>query len=549
MSRPARRHAILLALAFALALPAPVRADAGGADRAVAAARKAASENRNTDAARLFEDAIARDPAHADQWKPELAEQLTWAGQPERAIPIDRELLASGSLPPDVARRIRLGLALALSWNDEYDASLREYDALLAVDGGDTEAMLGRARVLSWQDRLGPSKKEYERVLAKDPGNAEARRGLARAQSWRGMQLDAQGRLGGFLQQSPDDAEAAFLLAQSQDWIGRPDRAEETLRARLAKQPDDARSKALLDDIEFRQRPDTRFFWTESHQSDKLVIDTLGVEHNVRFNDGRTTIGPRYTFTDYDPSLQQGGRILVSRPGLYARHRFTDRVEWTGQGFVDLIQVKSVPFAPARDHAIFTYDTWFTLWPHDKVRVYVGSNRTTFDNAKSLQRGIAGTFANLSADFIPDEKTRLTGRINWGDFTDGNSRTWGQAEFERRVWNHPKLFAGWRYTTFDFTKELDNGYFNPNTYNANAFTLRTTGDIRRKLTYNFDGYYGVEDSNPGDDQVIWGASSNVTWSPVRRVEFQGGYGYFSSSTASSGGFSRGTALAGLRFVW
>jgi len=546
---PRRRFALLLALACALGAPAPVRADAGAADRDVEAARKAAAESRNAEAVRLFEAAIAADPARADQWKPELAGQLTWAGQPERAIPIYRERLAAGTLSPADARRARLGLALALSWNDENDPSLREYDALLAADPGDTEALLGRARVLSWQDRLGASSSAYEDVLAKDPGNAEARRGLARVQSWRGMQLDAQGRLGGLLQQSPDDGEAAFLLSQSQDWIGRPDRAEETLRARLAKQPDDARARALLDNLEFRERPDSRIYWTESHQSDKLVIDTLGVEHNVRFDNGRTTIGPRYTLYNYDPSRRQGSHFLVNRPGLYARHRFDDRVEWTGQVFVDLIRPRSVPFARARNHAVVTYDTWLTLWPHDKVRVYAGSNRTTFDNAKSLQRGIAATFANLSVDLLPDEKTRLTGRINWGDYTDGNSRTWGQAEFERRLWNRPKFYVGWRYTTFDFEKELDNGYFNPNTYNANALTLRTTGDLRKKLTYNFDGYYGVEDSNPGDDQPIWGASSLVTWTPVRRVELQGGYGYFSSATASSGGFARGTALAGLRFVW
>jgi hypothetical protein len=88
-----------------------------------------------------------------------------------------------------------------------------------------------------------------------------------------------------------------------------------------------------------------------------------------------------------------------------------------------------------------------------------------------------------------------------------------------------------------------------NTYNANALTLRTQGDIREKLNYHFDGYYGVEHANPGDDQAIWGASSRVTYEVVDRIELEGGYGYFSSATASSGGFARGTALAGLRFVW
>jgi thioredoxin-like negative regulator of GroEL len=158
------------------------------------------------------------------------ADQLIFSGQPERGIPIFREILASGKLSPDDTHRARLGLALALSWNDDLDASLGEYDALLAANPGDTEARLGRARVLSWQDRLGPSKSAYEDVLAKDAGNAEARRGLARTQSWRGMQLDAQDRLGGILRRTRrrETASSPSPTAQPAD---RP----KTLRAHLAK--------------------------------------------------------------------------------------------------------------------------------------------------------------------------------------------------------------------------------------------------------------------------------------------------------------------------
>jgi hypothetical protein len=153
--------------------------------------------------------------------------------------------------------------------------------------------------------------------------------------------------------------------------------------------------------------------------------------------DSRTTVG---LLPDQPSRARQGGRILVNRPGLYARHRFTDRVEWTGQAFVDLIDVKSVPFAPARDHAIFTYDTWLTLWPHDKLRVYVGSNRTTFDNAKSLQRGITGTFANLSATFSRREDAPV-GADQLGRLHGREHRTGGRRS-ERRVWNHEVVRGG-----------------------------------------------------------------------------------------------------------
>jgi len=56
------------------------------------------------------------------------------------------------------------------------------------------------------------------------------------------------------------------------------------------------------------------------------------------------------------------------------------------------------------------------------------------------------TYGTLSMDFLPDEKTRLTTRGDWGAFTDGNDRRWTQVELERRVWPNPHFFLGARYT-------------------------------------------------------------------------------------------------------
>ena len=545
MIRPARALAALLLAGSALALPARARAGAAEADAAAAAGREAAGRNRNGEAAAHFRKAIAEDPSRRVQWQGELADQTTYAGDAGQAIPMYRELLAPGGLPPADARRAHIGLALALSWDDQLDESLAEYDALLARNPDDLDARLGRARVLSWQGKLGPAKREYERVLARDPDNVEARRGLARVQSWRGKQRDAQRRLTEFLRDHPGDAEGAFLLAQAQDWMGRPDRAKATLGDALTRNPEDTPAKTLREDLAFRERPDTRVDFLESHQSDQLTIRSFGVEQNFRLNDGRTTVGPRYQFYRYDPARPDRD-IDVNRYGVYARHRFTDAVEWTGNLFADVVHQHE---GGQDDHTILTYDTFVTLWPSDSFRFDVGSSRTTFDNIKSLSRNVTATYANLSADFTPDEKTRFTGRFNWGDYTDGNERRWGQFEAERRLWNHPKFYAGWRYTGFDFTQELDNGYYNPNTYQSNELTLRTAGDLRGKLYYSFAGSYGVEHANPGGDQAIWSASARLIYRIVDRLELEGRYAFSSSATASSGGFERGTAGAALRFVW
>jgi tetratricopeptide (TPR) repeat protein len=540
-------------VAFALLLCAPlagigagpVRADTAGADRAVAQAREAARADRNAESMALFEQAIQEDPARRTALLRELADQMTFAGFAGAAVPLYREYLEQGAPSREDALRARLGLALALSWSGQLEASLKEYEAILRDDPGNRPAELGRARVLSWRDRQGPARRAYESVLAQDPRDLDARRSLGRVQSWRGMQRDAQRRLEGVVADNPRDPEAVFLLAQSQDWMGRPDKAKRTLERYLAVSPDDARARELLDEIDHRLRPSTRVDYLESHQSDALTIRTIRSEQNFRLNDGLTVLGPRYQYYLYNERNSGVDQIVVNRPGAFLQQRFADSFQWTGAAFVDIIDVEGGD----QDNDIFTYDTYATYWPNDLFRFDVGSSRTTFDNIKSLRRGIAGTYANFSMDITPDELTRLTLRYNYGVYTDRNARNWAQAEVERRVWNHPAFFVGWQYTAFDYQKILDNGYFNPDTYSSNELLLRTNGRLGSHFTYGFDGGYGVEQATPGGQKAIWRAGARVDYSIADRLIIGGEYGYFSSATASSGGFERGTAGVNVQFVW
>lgn len=538
---------IAFAAALFLAWPGTAFADAGAADRTVEMAREAAREDRNAESMVLFEQAIVEDPSRRMVLLPELADQMTYAGLADEAAPLYEEYLAAGSPSPDQVRHARLGLALALSWSGDLDASLDAYEALLEENPGDREARLGQARLLSWRDRQGPSKEAYEEVLVQNPGDLEARTGVGRVQSWRGRQRAAQRQLRDILRDHPKDPEATFLLAQSQTWMGRPDKAQKTLHDYLAGAPEDERARDLLEEIKFQLRPNTRIDYQESHQSDRLTIRTLSLEQSFYLNDGRTMLGVRYQNFHYDPRGTDLAWIRVNRPGVFGRHRLSDSLEWNGNIFVDIIDPS--PGSRATSHQAVTYDTYFTFWPDDLLRFDVGSSRTTFDNAKSLLRNVTATYTNLSMDVTPDEKTRLSLRYNYGEYTDDNTRNWGQVELERRVWNHPRFLMGWRYTTFKFQDLRDNGYFNPVSYNSHEMTLKTYGRIGDRFSYAFDGGYGVEHANPEDFKAIWSAGTRISYQIVDRLEIEGRYNFFSSSTASSGGFERGTSGVNVRFVW
>jgi hypothetical protein len=361
-------------------------------------------------------------------------------------------------------------------------------------------------------------------------------------QSWRGRHQDAQQRLSGYLKERPDDTEAALMLAQSQDWMGRPDRASMTLSGILTRHPEDERAKRLLAEIEARRQPEGGLTFQQSLQSDALVITGQSFAHNMQQNAGRTTLGTRFQSWSYTPE-EGGDAVQVRRAGLFARHRASDRSELNTTIFVDQIE----PEQQGDSRTVLTYDTYLTLWPNEKLRFDIGSNRTTFDNVKSLKQGITATALTASMDVTPDRQTRLTTRLNASSYSDGNRRLGGQLEAERRVWPRRNLFLGARYTAAHYAKQLDNGYFNPQSYWQLVATAHLYGRVGSRLFYDVDGTYGREDSVPGGRKPSSSGSLRLTYQVKQRLEIQAHHSFFSTRQEANGGFSRRTTGLSLRF--
>jgi tetratricopeptide (TPR) repeat protein len=516
--------AIGLCLFFAAA-PSATLAEEAAADAWLATARQAAQANEHTKSIGAFEHVLREDPSKRPEILREYADQLTYGGRGNAAVPLYREVLDTPGISAGEATSARRGLALALSWSGHNLTALREYQALVAANPADLDAL----------------------------------RSVGRLQSWSGQHRRAVEQLEAFLAEYPNDSEGVALLAQALDWMGRPDRAETLLRDHLAITPGDSNAQRLLDELERSQRPETLFNYRESHQSDDLRITGWELGQDFQFNDGLTTVGPRFHTYLYDPEdknqIKPGGgavdssNITVYRPGLHVRHRFNDAIEWNGTGWIDVIDEKNQD-----DSAPFTYDTWLTLWPNDFFRIDVGSNRTTFDNVESLRQNIKATYANASVDVMPNESTRITGRFRWGDYTDTNEQTWWQAEAEWRApWRRPRTHFALRYTGMDFKKLLNHGYFNPNTYHSGESRARVYDELLPGLWYHAELSAGVEDSTGKSAQFIWSAAGGFSYWINDWLEVALRYGYFSSKTASgggsSGGFDRGTGSLTLRTRW
>jgi tetratricopeptide (TPR) repeat protein len=538
------------AVAGILLLPAPwaqLHAQVPVADR-IEAARTAARENRNADAARLFGEALAVAPERRRELLLEYAEQLTWSGRAADAVPLFGEVLGWASAAAE--RRARLGLALALSWSDRLPEARREYERLLERDPEDREARLGRGRLLSWTGRLGAAREEYERVLAADPQNLEARRSLAQVQSWRGRHTDALDRLEAVLREAPDDAESLLILAQVHDARGRSDLASHTVERLLSLRPDHARALAFRRQLARASRPATRVELQRSTQTDELTITRLSLAQVAPLSGGRTTVELRYQQFGYDP-VEALPQVDVRRPGLFLRQRLGDRIELNAGASLDVIE----PSAARARSTPLTWDAWLALWPADGVRVDVSSARATFDNIRSLTTPVVATSFGSSVELTPDELIRVSGRASLGVFSDGNRRLFGQAELERRVWSSPNVLVGARATALRFHERLESGYFNPDRYASAAVTGRAWHGWRQRTWVNIGTSIGRESSSPGGARPAWSADARLNHWLTERLELEARYDHFSSrqffavDQPTGGGWARRTASMAVRVIW
>jgi tetratricopeptide (TPR) repeat protein len=534
------KNKALLGLCGLVAISAPAYAEHLTADAAAQSARDAAKDNRHDEAIEQFRRAMALAPDRRREWLLELADQLTWSGRLDDAVLLYRDAAVTGDARTE--RAARIGLGRALSWAGRHRESIAEYDLALAIDPDDHAVRLARAQVLSWWGRLGSSLAAYDAVLNDQPDDIAALRGRARVLSWRGRYRAAIADASRVLEMAPSDSEARVILAESLIWMGRPDRAELALRQHDSARPDDSRIAALLGELKRRARPETRIDWRNADQSDNLDISEISLDTRAPLAWGRGYVGVRLTRAVYRPDRSIVSKITVQRPAIYGGYRLSDTLELNGAIAIDSINTRGA----AGDYSPVTFEAYATVRPIDRVRIDVGATRWTFDSEETLRTGLIATQIGGSADLQPDERTYLSGRISRTTYSDGNRRIWWQAEANHRLFDRPRIVAGYRYTAFDFTRPGQRGYYNPGGFESHELVLRGSGQITPTLRWDVRLIGGYETERPGRSRGTVNAGASLAQQLGADLEIEAAYDYSSSRTFSTGGFERRIARLTLR---
>ncbi|GEM_PF-1215538 len=422
-------------------------------------------DNRNARAAALYERVLQVAPQRRPVVILPLAWQLTWAGRPERAVPLFREYLRGH--PNDVAARV--GLADALADAGRLHAALREYRAALKRRPDDLDAAYGEARVLGWMGRYRSAEAVYRGILRRDPNAFGAQAGLEQVRNWNGAHRSAAREMAVLLRKHPQDAGLRHDLATAQYWSGFGDLALGTLDG--SRRPADV---ALRRHIRRDLAPTVSASLFGSTDSDRLHIVGVTLNANYHFDAARW-LGLSYRVAH----LQQHNAAIPADNVLYGREVLVSG----GQRLGGLHSPVGTLW-PSVALGVRKYSDWQTFawranakWiPADRWRVDLYSGNEVIENIRSIQNQV--TFHSADADVSWQVLPRINLGVGGGGgvfddrFGDHNSRWRVRSHLLGVLYLHPRIFAEWNFLYFnDSNPNVQVGYYNPGAYWENRLTV------------------------------------------------------------------------------
>ena len=502
------------------------------AEQALTEARAAADTDRHEDAIPAYREALGRSSQDHPDWHLELADQLTWASRLDEAVPAYEAVIASGR--EDLRRKAFTGLGRALSWRGDYAQAVEAFDKALAMDPQDWEAGLLRAQTLSWDHRQAEAEAAYRTLLAQRPGDESALLGLARVLTWRGRYREALAMLNTLPNPTQNETERVTIEAEAYLWMGRSDLARRKLESRIAAAPEDNRARSLLKGLERDQRGEARLDLRRFFQSDGLDIRQVNLGLDLPVKDGRGRIGPRLAYAGFDPPPAAGDYYGVTRFGLSGGYRVSNDLDFNGAIGVDTINGPD----PDDPRKYLTYDVYATIWPSDRWRVDLGTARYLFDSEPTLSTGLHAERYKASGDFLATERTRLSARAAFINYSDGNEQAWWQVVADHRVSREPRIYLGLRCTGTNFLLPWQPGYFSPDEYYSVEAYLRLNGWIDRKTNFGISVAPGGETEIGGTERFILSGALYIRRALSDRFDIEAAYDFSSSRTASVTGFAR-----------
>lgn len=341
------------------------------------------------------------------------------------------------------------------------------------------------------------------------------------------------------LSSTDPDADPNKLLALFQDGAGQAQTSMDELDLVIGRQQVFTDLRTLETRLNNSRRPTFNVVDRRSTQSDNLTINEIEVSQDLFWSEGRDNIRLALQKTDYTQPSVTGVNEYTG--GFTSNLRLSDIVGVSGE-----LWLNRIDYGKQRN-TFATYDAYVTLRPVDTVRIDIDTSRRTFDNITSLRLGITARSYGGSVDYLPTDELRLTVRAFVGLYSDQNRRSSEEVEAIWRFRSNPVIEIGFRGTNFEFSRLLNNGYFNPKSYYSGEAMARVQTELSSKFTVELAGSGGAEDAHPGGVKPLIKGSLQAVYKLSNGWSVDGEASHFSSRDSSSSGFARTSFTLGLHY--
>lgn len=413
----------------------------------------------------------------------ESAQRLSWEQRFDEALAGYAAVLARDP-GHELARQER---AKVLSWAGRYDEAIEAFRALLADEPEDLEARLGLARVLSWSGEIAAARNEYTAVLDTHPDHPGALLGIAQTWAWSGDLRRARPAYEAAARAAKDPRMADIGLAYLDLWEGASAKARRRAEQLADRYPDDAETLDLLIATRRATAPWISGSWDQLDDSDRNLLTTMRFEAGLL-----PTRGPalRLAYADYD--VRTFGRRGTIR-SLQGTATWTPSAGHRVEAMLGLDRMTSPGFD---DHDV---SDWGLRWSFPLESSWNGSlqaRREPFRYSVPLidNRIVIDSFTAAASGPV-GARWRLAGEASAWSLSDDNRRLAADVSLRRSIqYGEHTLEPGLNLRWLEWQQDLDNGYFDPDTFLATGLGLRAYGPIpgRDQLDYDVSAELGLQ---------------------------------------------------------
>ena len=214
---------------------------------------------------------------------------------------------------------------------------------------------------------------------------------------------------------------------------------------------------------------------------DRPGVVAASAEERWAMPDGQSSISARLEDVRYEAQDKSIG-ARIARPGIRMQQRIAKGVELNGDVAADRMEIRGAGYASTR----WNYNTGLRFQRDNLIRIDLNSNRASYADVMTLQRGPDATISTAAMDLRPTDTSRYTMRYQRALFSDGSQTASTQFETEYRIGWGSNIWMGGRSTHSDWAQTASTGYASYRSVDSRMLTVRLEDETllrSRKLGY------------------------------------------------------------------